>query len=158
MLLSTTPVDLIVHQSGTVELKHVAQLIDRSLSASSLYSSLDFLVLLDDLLVSNGQVILGARGTSDHLDTGSNWGRHHSQVLNDHVGRVGLLLAQSEHLQMLRSDLAQNSLRVLRPQNLQSIVVRPQLLIIHNLVLNLEVTLRVGSILHLTVFAFFNTA
>jgi hypothetical protein len=89
MLLCSTSSHFVIHQRRTVELKHVSQLVDGGLSVTILYGALYFLVLLDDLLVGNCQIILGSACATDHLYTGTDRRRYHSQILDDHVGGIG---------------------------------------------------------------------
>lgn len=129
---------IVGHQCGAVELEALSQLFDRGFVVSSLETPLDFVVLLDDLVVNNSQIVVSPLHTARHLDRGPNGRRAHRHTLDYHIGGIGLFLVQTEHLQVLRSDFLQNLACLLWPHQLLAIIVGSLLAWILNLKLYAE--------------------
>ena len=125
MLLGSGAFNTVVHNGGDVELQHLALLLNDGLRVTRLNGALNFVVLLDHLLVRKSQVIFRSSGASHHCDGGTDWWRRDCQVVNDHVGGVRLVLVKSEAFEVLRLNLVEDSLSLLGPKDLLAIVIRP---------------------------------
>jgi len=104
VLSCASALDVVIHDSGNIELEHVTQVLDRRVIVAVLDRPLNFVVHLDDLLVGNCQVILTAHGVR-HGDRGSDGRWRYSQILYYHVCWVRFLLVQSHLDKVLWRDL-----------------------------------------------------